>query len=140
MSYGGCSVYALNKFVEPLKWKRRASLIEKRGQSFSWKLQISSIHVYGGWSKCPPAGTAVMHSERAKSKKQADQLRWSAGHSPWSADQGSKGSRRNAGRPPQKGGLPDECNTTVWWKTRKCDPRERKTSFLARFKRVNKNY
>ena len=79
--------------------KMRASLIEKRGQSFSWKLQRSSIHVYGGGTKCPPAGTAVKHSERAKSKKQAGQFKWLAGHSPWSADQGSKGSSPKASHP-----------------------------------------
>ncbi|GMQ01715.1 hypothetical protein CsSME_00048260 [Camellia sinensis var. sinensis] len=46
--------------------KRRVSLIEKRGQSFSWKLQRSSIHVYGGCTKWSPAGTAGLHSKRAK--------------------------------------------------------------------------
>ena len=45
---------------------------------------------------------------KGKSNKQAGQFKWPDGHSPWSADQGSKGSRTIAGRPTQKGGLPDE--------------------------------
>ena len=34
-----------------------------------------------------------------KSNKQAGQFKWLAGHSPWSADQGSKGSSKIVGQP-----------------------------------------
>ena len=59
---------------------------------------------------------------------------------PWQAGQGSKGSIRIAGRPPQIGGLPCVHNTNMWSKPRKYEPRERKANFLEGFKRVRDNY
>ena len=56
------------------------------------------------------------------------------------AGQGSKGSMKIAGRPPQKGGLPCVHNTNMWSKPRKCEPGERKANFLEGFKRVKDNY
>ena len=43
--------------------------------------------------------------KEGKSNKQAGQFKRPVDHSPWSADQGSKGSRTIAGQLTQKGGL-----------------------------------
>ena len=73
-------LYALRNFVQPADMKPSLSFIEERLQNIQKGPQVSSIHVYGGYTKWSPAGTAGLHSEKAKSKKQAGQFKWSAGH------------------------------------------------------------
>ncbi|KAF5932135.1 hypothetical protein HYC85_028306 [Camellia sinensis] len=100
--YGGWRKYAFTKIAQPSDMKPSLSFIEERLQNIPKGPQVSSIHVYGGCSKWPPAGTAGLHSKRAKARSRPASSSGRPATPPGRPTRGQKGQQQFLAGHPQK--------------------------------------
>ncbi|GMP87060.1 hypothetical protein CsSME_00039599 [Camellia sinensis var. sinensis] len=82
--------------------KPSLSFIEERLQNIPKGPQVSSIHVYGGCTKWPPASTAGLHSERAKTRSRPASSSGRPATPPGRPTRGQKGQQQFLAGHPKK--------------------------------------